>query len=56
MVGEHDHGTPPAMAKQIHENLPNSEFVLIESAAHIANIEQPAVFNQAIQKFLQKFL
>jgi 3-oxoadipate enol-lactonase len=56
MVGEHDHGTPPAMAKQIHENLPNSEFVLIESAAHIANIEQPEVFNQAIQKFLQKFL
>jgi 3-oxoadipate enol-lactonase len=56
MVGEHDHGTPPAMAKQIHENLPNSEFVLIESAAHIANIEQPEAFNQAIQKFLQKFL
>jgi 3-oxoadipate enol-lactonase len=56
MVGEHDHGTPPAMAKQIHDNLPNSEFVLIESAAHIANIEQPEAFNQAIQKFLQKFL
>jgi 3-oxoadipate enol-lactonase len=56
MVGEHDHGTPPAMAKQIHDNLPKSEFVLIESAAHIANIEQPEVFNQAIQKFLQKFL
>jgi 3-oxoadipate enol-lactonase len=56
MVGEHDHGTPPAMAKQIHENLSNSEFVLIENAAHIANIEQPEVFNQAIQKFLQKFL
>jgi 3-oxoadipate enol-lactonase len=54
MVGEHDHGTPPAMARQIHENLPNSEFVLIESAAHIANIEQPEVFNQAVQKFLQK--
>jgi 3-oxoadipate enol-lactonase len=54
MVGEQDHGTPPAMARQIHESLPNSEFVLIESAAHIANIEQPEVFNQAIQKFLQK--
>jgi 3-oxoadipate enol-lactonase len=54
VVGEHDHGTPPAMAKQIHENLPNSEFVLIESAAHIANIEQPEVFNQAVLTFLQK--
>ncbi len=55
MVGEHDHGTPPAMAKQIHENLPKSEFLLIESAAHIANIEQPEVFNRAILKFLQRF-
>jgi 3-oxoadipate enol-lactonase len=54
VVGEHDHGTPPDMAKQIHENLPNSEFVLIESAAHIANIEQPEVFNQAVLTFLQK--
>jgi 3-oxoadipate enol-lactonase len=52
MVGEHDHGTPPAMAKQIHENLPNSQFVLIENAAHIANIEQPEFFNQEIVKFL----
>jgi 3-oxoadipate enol-lactonase len=54
MVGEQDHGTPPAMARLIHENLPNSDFVLIENAAHIANIEQPEIFNQAIQKFLRE--
>jgi 3-oxoadipate enol-lactonase len=54
MVGEHDHGTPPAMAKQIHENLPNSEFFMIKDAAHIANIEQPEVFNREILKFLTK--
>jgi 3-oxoadipate enol-lactonase len=52
MVGAQDHGTPPAMARQIHENLPNSELIIIEDAAHIANIEQPNIFNAAIGKFL----
>jgi 3-oxoadipate enol-lactonase len=52
MVGEHDHGTPPEMARQIHANLPNSQFVLIKDAAHIANIEQPAVFNRSLMDFL----
>jgi 3-oxoadipate enol-lactonase len=52
LVGEHDHGTPPEMARQIHANLPNSQFVLINDAAHIANIEQPAFFNRALMDFL----
>ena len=52
MVGEEDHGTPPAMARQIHDHLPNSQFVLIKDAAHIANIEQPGVFNHALMAFM----
>lgn len=52
MVGEHDHGTPPEMARQIHSHLLNSQFVLIKDAAHIANIEQPAFFNGALMEFL----
>ncbi len=52
MVGEHDHGTPPEMARQIHANLPNSHFVLIKDAAHIANIEQSAFFNRTLVDFL----
>ena len=54
IVGDQDHGTPPEMAKQIHENLPGSEFLVIKDAAHIANIEQEAVFNQALLGFLQR--
>lgn len=54
MVGEHDHGTPPEMARRIHENLPGSELQIISSAAHISNIEQAAVFNQALLGFLGK--
>ncbi len=54
MVGEHDHGTPPEMSLQMHANIKGSEFLLIKDAAHIANIEQEAVFNQALLNFLTK--
>jgi len=54
MVGDQDHGTPPEMARQIHENLSGSELRIIASAAHISNIEQAAVFNQALLGFLGK--
>ena len=52
IVGEHDHGTPPEMARKIHENLPGSEFLTIASAAHLSNVEQREVFNQALVAFL----
>ena len=51
-VGEHDHGTPPEMAKLIHENLPGSELFIIPDAAHIASIEQKDVFNKMLSGFL----
>ena len=54
MVGDQDHGTPPEMARSIHENLPGSDLLVIPSAAHISNIEQAAVFNQALLGFLNK--
>jgi len=54
MVGDQDHGTPPEMAREIHQNLPGSELQIISSAAHISNIEQTAVFNQALLGFLGK--
>ncbi len=54
MVGDQDHGTPPEMARQIHQNLPGSELQIISSAAHISNIEQTAAFNQALLGFLGK--
>ncbi|HET6283628.1 MAG TPA: alpha/beta fold hydrolase [Polyangia bacterium] len=52
MVGKDDPGTPVAMSRTIHENAPGSELVVIESAAHLSNIEQPQVFNQALTRFL----
>lgn len=54
MVGAEDHGTPPEMARAIHENMPGSELLIINSAAHLSNVEQPQVFNQALTAFLAR--
>lgn len=54
MTGEHDHATPPEMAKLIQANLRGSELLIIPSAAHLSNIEQTATFNKALGEFLGK--
>ena len=54
MLSEHDHGTPPEMAQQIHANLPGSELKFIPSAAHPSNIEQAKIFNDALGGFLRR--
>jgi 3-oxoadipate enol-lactonase len=52
ICGENDPGTPPAMAREIQENLPGAKLVLIPQAAHLSNIEQPEAFNRALAEFL----
>jgi 3-oxoadipate enol-lactonase len=54
LVGEHDPGTPVSMAREIHENLPGSELVVIPAAAHLSNLEQPEAFNRALSAFLAR--
>ncbi|MCI3951421.1 MAG: Alpha/beta hydrolase fold, partial [Burkholderiales bacterium] len=54
IVGEQDMGTPPAMARAIHENLPGSELKIIPSAAHLSNIEQAQTFNDTVAGFLDR--
>jgi 3-oxoadipate enol-lactonase len=54
IVGEQDAGTPPAMAHAIRENLPGAELVIIPSASHLSNMEQPALFDQALKKFYDR--
>jgi 3-oxoadipate enol-lactonase len=52
LCGDQDPGTPPAMAKEIHDNAPGSKLVMIPQAAHLSNLEQPAAFSKAMQDFL----
>jgi 3-oxoadipate enol-lactonase len=52
ICGDKDPGTPPAMAREIHDNAPGSKLVLIPGAAHLSSLEKPAEFNRALEAFL----
>ena len=52
IVGADDPGTPPAMAREIHDNAPGSKLVILPSAAHLANLEQAEGFTKALRGFL----
>ena len=52
LVGAEDPGTPPAAARAIQQRIPDAELVVIESASHLCNIEQPEAFNRALLGFL----
>ena len=54
IVGEQDVGTPVAMAEIIHKGIPGSELVVLPSASHLSNLEQPAAFNRALLGFLAR--
>jgi 3-oxoadipate enol-lactonase len=54
IVGEQDPGTPPAMAREIHDNAPGSKLVVLPQAAHLANLEQPEGFTRALADFIGK--
>ena len=52
IVGKDDPGTPVSMAEDIHRALPGSQLVILPSAAHLSNLEQPDAFNQALGEFI----
>jgi 3-oxoadipate enol-lactonase len=52
VVGEEDQGTPVSAARTIHEHVRGSELVVLKSASHLSNIEQPDAFNRAVQHFV----
>ena len=54
IAGAQDAGTPPAGMEAMHANMPGSEYVLLDPAAHISNVERPEAFTQAMTEFLAK--
>jgi 3-oxoadipate enol-lactonase len=54
LVGEEDPGTPVAASRVIHERVQGSQLVILPSASHLSNLEQPEAFNQALLAFLEK--
>jgi 3-oxoadipate enol-lactonase len=53
MVGEDDPGTPVSASQAIHERISNSKLVILPSARHLCNVEQPEAFNAALIRFLK---
>jgi len=43
-----------AASRTIHERIKGSELVILKSASHLSNIEQPEAFNRAATAFLAK--
>jgi len=54
IAGAQDAGTPPAGMEAMHANMLGSEYVLLDPAAHISNVERPDAFNAALTGFLAK--
>ncbi|MDP4265315.1 MAG: alpha/beta hydrolase [Bacteroidota bacterium] len=54
IAGDKDFFTPAEEMRQIAGEIKDAEFVVIEKAGHLPNMEQPAVFNQAMSVFLER--
>ena len=54
VVGEEDQGTPVAASRVMNEKNAGSELVVLKSASHLSNLEQPEEFTRAITTFLSR--
>ena len=52
--GENDNVTPPEVAKEFHDLLPDSDLFWIEKCGHAAMMEHPDTFNELLYAWLQK--
>lgn len=54
--GKQDKITPPEVANEFHELLPNSELNWVDKCGHAPMMEQPEEFNAYLEKFLDRIL
>ena len=54
--GKQDKITPPEVAIEFHELLPNSELNWVDQCGHAPMMERPAVFIEFLDKFLNRIL
>jgi 3-oxoadipate enol-lactonase len=53
LTGEHDQLTPPKFHEYVAEHVQDGEWTTIEDAAHLAMLEEPTTFNDALGDFLE---
>lgn len=51
VVGEYDSLTPPSYHEYLAEEMPNCDCVVLEDSAHLAMLERPERFNEAVADF-----
>ena len=52
MLGEEDILVPLRLAAPLATGIPGASLAIIPAAGHAVNVEQPAAFNEAVQRFL----
>jgi 3-oxoadipate enol-lactonase len=53
IVGKDDFGTPVAASEAMQAQIPGSQLVVLDDAAHLSNIEQAEAFDKALLPFLK---
>lgn len=56
IVGAEDPLTPPTEAQAMAERILQADLVVLPEAAHLANMERPEAFNEALRKYLTRVL
>ena len=54
VVGDQDALTPPALSQDIQRGVAGAELAVVPDAGHMSNMEQPAAFNDALGRFLDR--
>ena len=54
--GERDAIAPPALSEAIASGIPNARLAIVPNAGHVANADNPAVFNELVESFLRDTL
>jgi 3-oxoadipate enol-lactonase len=53
VTGDEDTVYPPATAEAMARRIPRARLAVIAGAGHLSNLEQPAVFNETVLRFLR---
>ncbi|WP_205481237.1 alpha/beta fold hydrolase [Sphingomonas arenae] len=52
LCGTEDRITPPSLSEELKDLIPHAVLVEIAGAGHLSNLEQPAIFNRVVERFL----
>ena len=50
--GSLDQPTPPHLSRELAENIRGGKLAVIQNAAHLSNLDEPAIFNELLKAFL----